>query len=102
MTEPMTDLITRDEFDQLTARIGILEREVDGEKLVTRHVLAEARRTSDRVAALEARLERMERKVDDIGRRLAELDGKVTVLTTTLPGIVADALRAALRDRDGR
>ncbi|RAI39071.1 hypothetical protein [Rhodoplanes roseus] len=98
----MTELITRDEFDQLAARIGILEREVDGEKMVTRHVLSETRRTSDRLAALEARLERMERKVDDVGRRLAELDGKVTVLTTTLPGIVADALRVALRDRDGR
>ncbi|MDC7790014.1 hypothetical protein PQJ75_29825 [Rhodoplanes sp. TEM] len=98
----MTELITRDEFDQLAARLGILEREVDGEKMVTRHVLSEARRTSDRVAALEARLDRMERKVDDIGRRLAELDGKLTVLTTTLPRIVADALRAALRERDGR
>lgn len=98
----MTDLITRDEFDQVAARIGILEREVDGEKMVTRHVLSETRRASDRVAALEARLDRMERKVDDIGRRLAELDGKLTVLTTTLPRIVSDALRTALRERDGR
>lgn len=98
----MTELFTRDEFDLLAARIEILEREVDGEKMVTRHVLSETRRTSDRLAGVEARIERMERKVDELGKKLAELDGKVTALTTVLPRIVSDALRAALRERDGR
>lgn len=105
----MTEIITRDEFAQLAARLDVLEREVDGEKMVTRHVLSETRRTSDRLIGLEARLDRMEGKVDDLGkrldealRRLAAIDGKVAALTTALPGIVAEALRTALRERDGR
>lgn len=105
----MTEIITRDEFAQLAARLDVLEREVDGEKMVTRHVLSETRRTSDRLIGLEARLDRMEGKVDELGkklddtlRRLAAVDGKVAALTTALPGIVAEALRTALRERDGR
>jgi CII-binding regulator of phage lambda lysogenization HflD len=105
----MTEIITRDEFALLAARLDVLEREVDGEKMVTRHVLSETRRTGDRLLGLEARLDRMDGKVDDLGkklddavRRLAAVDGKVAALTAALPRIVADALRMALRERDGR
>jgi len=40
--------VTREEFE---ARFGVLEREVDGEKMVTRHILEQTRHNSDDLAA---------------------------------------------------
>ena len=34
----MAEPVTRDEFVQLAVRVDVLEREVEGEKLVTRHM----------------------------------------------------------------
>ena len=84
--------VTREEFDP---RVGVLESEVEGEKVVTRHVLEQTRRNSDDLAAIKTRLDRVERKVDVID---AKLDG----LTRTPPGMVADAVRAALPGRGKR
>ena len=44
----MVEYVTRDEFE---ARVGVLEQEVDGEKLVTRHILEQTRRNGDDLAA---------------------------------------------------
>ena len=35
----MADDVTRDEFAHLEARVRVVEQEIDGEKLVTRHIL---------------------------------------------------------------
>ena len=51
--------VTREEF-------RALEFEVEGEKLVTRHVLEQTRHNGDDLAAIKTRLERVEGKVDDI------------------------------------
>jgi len=40
--------VTREEFE---ARVGVIEREVEGEKMVTRHILEQSRRNSDDLAA---------------------------------------------------
>lgn len=107
----MTDYVTRDEFSQLATRVDIVEREVEGEKMVTRHVLTETRHNSDDLAAIKARLERVERKVDDLGQKLSGLgedltgkigglDGKISGLAASLPRIVADTMREVLRERD--
>ena len=40
----MPTYVTREEFE---ARGGVLEREVEGEKLVTRHILEQTRRNGD-------------------------------------------------------
>jgi hypothetical protein len=39
----MVEYVTREEFE---ARVGVLEHEVDGEKLVTRHILEQTAATA--------------------------------------------------------
>ena len=62
------------------------------EKVITRHILEQTRRNSDDLAAIKTRLDRVERKVD-------VMDAKLDGLARNLPGIVADAVRAALPRR---
>ena len=50
----MTVDVTREEFE---ARVGVLEREVEGEKVVTRYIL-EQTRNGDDLAAVKSRLDR--------------------------------------------
>jgi predicted nucleic acid-binding Zn-ribbon protein len=102
----MASDVTRAEFDQLEARVTVVEREVEGEKLVTRHVLEQTRRNSDDLAAIKTRLARMEHKSDDmfsgLERKVGALDQKVSELTKKLPAIVAETMREVLRERDGK
>jgi hypothetical protein len=44
--------VPRGEFDQLKTRVDILEREVEGEKMVTRHILEQTRRSGDDLGEL--------------------------------------------------
>jgi uncharacterized protein YoxC len=98
----MASDVTRGEFDHLRERADVLEREVDGEKMVTRHILEQTRRNSDDLAAIKTRLDRVEEKVDGMGRELAGLGGQVSGLSRSLPTIVADAMREVLRERDSK
>jgi uncharacterized protein YoxC len=112
----MTDAATRDEFNQLTSRVDVLEGEVEGEKMVTRHILEQTRRNSDDLAAIKSRLDRhdqrfdqleqkfdgLERKVDGLERKVDGLDLKFNRLTRDLPTVVADVMRQVFRERDGR
>jgi CII-binding regulator of phage lambda lysogenization HflD len=102
----MPAYVTREEFE---ARVGALEREVEGEKLVTRYILEQTRRNSDDLAAIKARLDRVEekvdaldRKIDAVDRKVDALDRKVDGLVRDLPTIVADVMREVLRERDQR
>jgi len=91
----MAEPVTRDEFTQLAVRVDILEREVEGEKMVTRHILDQTRRNSDDLAAIKSRLDRFDQRFDNLER-------KVDGLTRDLPTIVADVMRDVLEERDGR
>jgi uncharacterized protein YoxC len=93
---------TKDEFQHLATRVDILEREVEGEKTVTRYILEQTRRNGDDLAALKTRLDRVEQKVDGLERRFDGLERKVDELTKAMPRIVSEALREALRERDVR
>jgi hypothetical protein len=84
----MTAEVTRAEFTTL-------EREVEGEKLVTRHILEQARRNGDDLAAVKSRLDRVEQKLDGLER---QFDG----LNRNLPKIVGEVMRDVLDERDGR
>jgi tetrahydromethanopterin S-methyltransferase subunit G len=92
-------VVTREEFE---ARVGVIEREVEGEKMVTRHTLEQSRRNSDDLAAIKTRLDRVEGKVDALQTTVSGLQGTVGGLQATvnglvrdLPKIVADAVREA-------
>src|SRR5437588_11092131 len=98
--------VTREEFE---ARVGVLEREVEGEKMVTRHVLEQTRHNGDDLAAIKTRLDRVERKVDGVAedvrgvrQDLTGLSGVVTGLTTNLPTMIGDVMRQVLRERGGK
>ena len=101
--------VTRDEFSQLSTRVDILEREVDGEKLVTRHILEQTRHNGDDLAAIKTRLGRMEERLGNVEGKLEGvdlkglvgkvdgLDRKVSDLIKTLPQIVGEAVREAIK-----
>jgi tetrahydromethanopterin S-methyltransferase subunit G len=103
----MAEYVTRDEFTQLAARVDVVEREVEGEKMVTRHILEQTRHNGDDLAAIKSRMDRLEqkfdgldRKGDGLDRKIDAVDLKVTRLTRDLPTIVADVMREVLRERD--
>ena|SRR3972149_1066278 len=94
--------VTREEFE---ARVSIVEREVEGEKMVTRHILEQTRRNGDDLAAIKSRLDRVEEKFDGVdlkgmSRKVDGLDRKVDDLTKNLPNIVGDVMREVLAERD--
>ena len=100
--------VTRDEFDHLASRTDVLEREVEGEKMV-RHLLEQTRRNGDDIAeiktdvkALTRRVDGLDQKVDALDRKVDILDRKVGDLTRTLPEIVGDAVREAFREERER
>jgi uncharacterized protein YoxC len=100
------ELVTRDEIKQLATRIDVLEHEVEGEKMVTRHILEQTRRNSDDLAAIKTRIERveekvdgLERKVDSLERKVDGLDRKVDSLARDLPALVAVVMREVLDER---
>jgi uncharacterized protein YoxC len=84
----MASDVTRGEHQQLVARVDVLEREVDGEKVVTRHILEQTRRNGDDLAAIKTRLDRVEGKVDSVQLQIRDL-------ARSLPKIVGDAVRDA-------
>jgi tetrahydromethanopterin S-methyltransferase subunit G len=98
----MSSDVTRDEFQHLQVRVDVLEREVEGEKMVTRHILEQTRRNSDDLAAIKTRLGRMEQRFDQVDKRFDQLDKKFDGLEKSLPSIVGDVIREVLRDRDGQ
>jgi hypothetical protein len=94
----MTADVTREEFKTL-------EREVEGEKMVTRHILEQSRRNGDDLAAIKSRLDRVEEKLDGVdlkglAQKVDGLDRKFDGLTKSLPSIVGDVMREVLRERD--
>jgi len=85
--------VTREEFEAL-------EQEVEGEKMVTRHILEQARHNGDDLAAIKTRLDRVEGKVDGVDRRLGSVEQKLGTLERNFPKIVADTMREVLDERD--
>jgi len=77
--------VTRGEFQAL-------EREVEGEKLVTRHILEQTRRNGDDLAAIKTRLDRVEGKVDGLAEELGGVKHSLNGLIRDLPRIVDDAV----------
>jgi hypothetical protein len=100
----MASDVTREEFE---ARVGVLEREVEGEKLVTRHILEQTRRNSDDLAAIKTRMDRfeqrfdgLEQKVDGLDRKIDGVDIKVSRLARELPTTIADVVRDVMREHN--
>ena len=109
--------VTREEFE---GRVGVLEREVEGEKLVTRHIFEQTRLNGADLAAIKTRLDGVDRKIDGLDRKidlktdglandihavredLSGLRGTLSGLVTTLPTMIADVMRQVLGERGGK
>jgi hypothetical protein len=76
----MSTYVKREEFD---GRMRVLEGEVEGEKLVTRHILEQTQRNGDDLGALKAR-------VDHLSMDVALVRGAVTGHTALLNVLVQD------------
>ena len=105
----------------LEQRVNALEREVEGEKLVTRHIFEQTRRNGEGIAALRTDFKALRA---EFGSLRGEFDtlrgefntlrgefnmlrgefntlrGEFVALRQELPTIVADTLREVLRERD--
>ena len=95
------------DLDLIERRVAAVEQEVEGEKLVTRHILEQTRRNSDDLAAIRARLAAHDKRFDGIDTRfdrqdtrLDRLEAEIRGLRQDLPKIVAETLREVLRERD--
>jgi hypothetical protein len=88
----MPSELSREEFE---SRMGVLDREVEGEKMVTRHILEQTRRNSDDLAAIKSRLDRHDQRFDVLEQKVDGLERKFDDLTKNLPRIVGDAVREA-------
>lgn len=98
--------VTREEFTHLKTRVDVVEREVEGEKMVTRHILEQSRRNGDDLAAVKTRLDRLEHRFDGLERNFDGLkqsfDGLeqgFNGLKQELPKIVGEVMREVLRER---
>jgi seryl-tRNA synthetase len=85
-------------YDDLELRVSYLEREVNGEKTVSRHILAQTRANSDDLATLISRTGRTDVKVDKLESRTENLERKFDVFVKEFPSIVADVVRAVLAE----
>lgn len=101
--------VTQEEFKRLEARVLAVEHEADGEKMLSRYILAQARQNGDDLAALKTRVDRVEEKVDRLEHRAGRIEEKVDrlekdmkSLKSELPSIVAEAMREVLREQRSR
>ena len=92
--------VTREEFDHLKTRVDVVEREIDGEKPVTRHILEQTRRNGDDLAAVKSRLDRHDQRFHNLERRFDDLERQVGSLRKDIPTIVSEVMRDVLRERD--
>jgi hypothetical protein len=99
--------VTRDEFEQVKTRVDIVEREVEGEKMVTRHILEQTRRNGDDLAAvkddlaaIKSRQDRHDQRFDALEREVQGLRNEGRSLRNDLPTIVGEVVREVLRERD--
>jgi predicted nuclease with TOPRIM domain len=100
--------VTREDLKRVETRVEFVAQEVEGEKLLSRYVLQQARQNGDDLAVLKARTERIEGKVDRLEGKVDRLEGKVdrleqrfNQLETKLPGLIADVMREVLRESRG-
>jgi archaellum component FlaC len=96
----MATNVTREEFDHLKARVDVVEREVGGEKTLTRHILEQTRRNGDDLAAVKSRLDRHDQRFDNLEREVSGLRSDLNGLRNELPTIVGEVMRDVLSERD--
>src|SRR5215470_13907896 len=107
----MASDVSRDEFHHLEARVTVVEQEVEGEKMVTRHILEQSRRNGADLADVKNDLAHVKNDLADFKKQTGErfdrlehrfdnLERKVDTLRKDLPSMVGEVMRDVLRERD--
>jgi chromosome segregation ATPase len=94
--------VTREELNHLKTRVDVVEREVEGEKTITRHILEQTRRNGNDLAAVKSRLDRHDQRFDSLERKVGGLEGQMDGLRKDLPKIVGDVMRDVLQERENK
>lgn len=84
----------------LKRRLSSVEQVVEGEKLVTRHILEQTRRNGDDIAAMRIQLARIEGRCDRTDAELRGLRSEVKAFRAEFPKIVAETVREVFGNRD--
>ena len=88
--------VTRDEFSRLESRVSHIEQETEGEKLLSRYILTQARQNGDDLAVLKTGVDRIEVTVGRLEQSVSHIDTSLNALRRDLPSTVADAMRDVL------
>jgi uncharacterized protein YdcH (DUF465 family) len=83
-------------ISELEGSFGFLTRQVQG---VHKDLLSFEEKTERKLREHDGRFDRLDGKLDSLDRKI---DAKVDGLAKALPAIVADAVREANRDREGK
>ncbi len=94
----MSDTVTREEHKILQDRVSVVEREVDGEKMLSRYILQQVRANGDDLAAVKTRLGRVETDISEVKRDLSVVQNDLAQFRKDMPSIVADAMREVLKE----
>ncbi len=86
--------VTREDLKRVETRVEFVAQEVEGEKLLSRYILQQARKNGDDLAIVKSRMERVEEKAD-------RLEQKFDRLEVRLPGMIAEVMREVLRENRG-
>lgn len=94
------------EIKELKRRVDELESEVDGEKLLTRHIYEAVKRTETKVDRLEDRMDRLDGRMGGVEGRMNKIEGRmdkietqIALLRDEMPDIVSTALREVLNNK---
>ena len=107
----MASDVSKDEFVHLEARVTVVEQEVEGEKMVTRHILEQSRRNGHDLADFKNDMADFKNDMADFKKQTGErfdrlehrfdnLERTVDTLRKDFPTIVRDVMRDVLRERD--
>ena len=82
--------VTRDEFEHWTKRVDVVEGEIEGEKKVTRHILAETRHNTGLLANVLVRLGGLETRAGGVEKRLESVEIEMKSMRTEMKGMRND------------
>jgi predicted nucleic acid-binding Zn-ribbon protein len=104
--------VTREDLKRVEDRVEFVAQEADGEKLLSRYILKQARQNGDDLAAVKTRVDRIEEKVDRLEQKVDRLETEVRGFRNDLnglrsefnssqdklPGMIAEVMREVLRE----
>ncbi len=93
--------VTHEELKRVEDRVESIAQEVDGEKMVSRYILKQSRQNGDDLAAIKARVERIEDKVEGLETEICGLRHDFQSSQSKLPAIIAEVMRQVLRENKG-